>query len=349
MRAWADIDLGAVVANARTVAEAAGARLLPMVKANGYGLGAVRVARVLERADPWGFGVATVQEGAELRRAGVLRPVMVFSPLHPHEVQLHLQHDLRPAIGDFEALQAWTGATERPFHVEIDTGMSRSGFRWSETGQIAQLLEQLPQFPGWEGMYTHFHSADDGPSVTEEQWLRFQAILGQGKKRPALIHAANSAAALRDRRYAGDLVRPGIFLYGGEAGGRYPVAVVQLKARVVAVRQVRAGDSVSYGATWRAEAPTTVATLGIGYADGVPRALAPRGRVELNGRIVPLVGRVTMDMVMVAVADGQVKPGDEVTVYGGRVSLDQQAAAAGTISYELLTGIGPRVTRRYVD
>ena len=164
--------------------------------------------------------------------------------------------------------------------------------------------------------------------------------------------------ALRGRAYAGDLIRPGIFLYGGGAGGSHPRPVAALRARVVAVRRIGAGDTVSYGATWRAPRATTVATLALGYADGFLRAAREPGTpvgsaaasprlVELNGALVPVVGRVTMDMTMVDAGDGQPAPGDVATIYGGRVSLDQQAAAAGTISYEMLTALSPRIPRRY--
>jgi alanine racemase len=154
--------------------------------------------------------------------------------------------------------------------------------------------------------------------------------------------------------YAADLIRPGIFLYGGEARpqGPAPRPVAALRARVAAVRRVAPGESVSYGATWTADRPTTIATLAIGYADGLQRA-ADRGAtwpprsVELRGRAVPLVGRVTMDMCMAAVDDGQVAVGDSATIFGGLVTLDQQARSAGTIAYELLTSLGPRLPRRY--
>ena len=173
-------------------------------------------------------------------------------------------------------------------------------------------------------------------------------------RRPALVHAANSAAALRGAAYAADLVRPGIFLYGGMAGSIAPRTVAALRTRVVAVRTVGKGDTVSYGATWRAPSPTTIATLGLGYADGFLRASkdggpssgTPARVVELGGSVVPVVGRVTMDLTMVAV-EGKAAVGDVATVFGGMISLDQQAEAAGTISYELLTALGSRVPRRY--
>jgi alanine racemase len=353
-RAWVDVDPGALAANARALSAVSGSRLLPMVKANGYGLGAVEVARALESVEPWGYGVASVDEGAALRGAGIERPILVVSPLMPDAVDAHLAHGLRPTVGDLAALDAWTARADRPFHIEIDTGMSRAGFRWEAVDQVGALADRLGRADGWEGVYTHFHSADTDPASAAEQWDRFQAVLGALPRRPALVHAANSAGALQGRRYAGDLIRPGIYLYGGGAGEPPPAVVARFRARVVAVRQVLRGAGVSYGATWRAERPTTVATLAVGYADGFPRAtreslaggLPPR-LIELGDSLVPVVGRVTMDMTMVDVGGDSVAPGDVATIWGGRVSLDQQAAAAGTIAYEMLTALGARVPRRY--
>ncbi len=349
-RAWVEIDLGALVANARAVQSACGARLLPMVKANGYGLGATAVARALEAVDPWGFGVATPEEGVSLRRSGIVRPILMASPLTNPEIDVCLAADLRPAIGDLEALRAWCARSARPFHVEIDTGMGRAGFRWDDRDTLTALRGLLEQVPGWEGLFTHFHSADSDPGSIECQWQRLEQVLAILPRRPPLVHAANSAAALRGKQYAGDMARPGIFLYGGAAGGAAPRPVARLRARVIAVRELAAGDTVSYGATWRATGTVTIATLGLGYADGFLRAAEVSGQrrraVELGGREVPVVGRVTLDMTMVA-ADGPVAIGDVATVFGGSVSLDSQAAAAGTIAYELLTALGPRVPRVY--
>jgi alanine racemase len=355
-RAWVDVDLRALVSNARTLVGLTGTRLLPMVKANGYGLGAVAVARALESLDPWGYGVASVEEGAALRAAGIARPVLVVSPLLPDAIDAHLAHDLRPTIGDLAALAAWCGRSARPFHVEIDTGMSRGGFRWEDGPALVAATALLREAEGWEGLFTHFHSAETDPASVVVQWDRLEAVLAAMPRRPALVHAANSGAALQGRRFAGDLIRPGIFLYGGAAGatGPAPKPVASLRARVVAVRTVGTGETVSYGATWRAPRATTVATLALGYADGFLRAARegagsalPTRVVELNGALAPVVGRVTMDMTMIDTGEVRPVPGDVATIYGGRVSLDQQAAAAGTITYELLTALGPRVPRRY--
>jgi alanine racemase len=350
-RAWVDVDLAALVANARTVAAISGSRLLPMVKANGYGLGAVAVARALQSVDPWGFGVASVDEAAALRADGITRPLLVVTPLLPQWIEQFLELDLRPSIGDPAALQAWTTRTERPFHVEIDTGMSRAGVRWDDRASLDTLRSALGQAPGWEGVFTHFLAAESDADTTVRQWDRFQEIVDSLPRRPALVHAANSAAALRGRGFAADLVRPGIFLYGGAAGRPEPRPVAALRGRVVAIRSVAAGDTVGYSASWRADRRSVIATISVGYADGFPRAAPNDGSrgarvVEVNGKLAPLVGRVTMDMCMAAV-EHDATIGDIATVFGGLVTLDRQASAAGSISYELLTRLGPRVPRRY--
>ncbi len=353
-RAWVDVDLAALVANARTVATISGSRLLPMVKANGYGLGAVEIARALEKVDPWGFGVASIEEAASLRSAGIRRPILVLTPLIPEWIDQCSALDLRPSLGDSVALERWVLHGSKPFHIEIDTGMSRAGVRWNDHAALARFGTLLEGAAGWEGAFTHFVAAESDTPATRRQWERFQEALRALPRRPAMIHAANSAASLHGKSFAGDLVRPGIFLYGGGAGTVAPAprAVAALKGRVVAVRSLDVGDSVGYGATWRADRPVTVATISLGYADGLPRGAPAVGRewhqraVELNGKLAPMVGRVTMDMCMASV-DGEVALGDVATAFGGLISLDEQAHATGTISYELLTRLGSRVHRRY--
>lgn len=348
-RAWVDVDLDAVVRNARTYADRVGAPLLPMVKANGYGLGAIAVARALEAVAPWGFGVVTVAEALALRAAGVTRPIMICSPLTPAVVEYVRAAAARPAIGDLDGLTAWLASGGGPFHLEVDTGMSRNGFPWDDRAQLAAVAALLATVPDqYEGVYTHFHSAEDDPGATALQWDRLQHAVAALGPRPPMVHAANSAAGAHGTTYGGDLARPGIFLYGGSAGTMVPEPVAALRARVVALRSVPAGTSVSYHATWSAPRPTTLATLAIGYADGVPRALSNRGMVAVHDRAVPIVGRVTMDHLMVDVGDLPVQRGDVATIWGEGIPLDAAAIAAGTISYELLTALGPRLPRRHL-
>jgi len=349
-RAWVEVDLTAIVENARTAARVAGTRLLPVVKANAYGLGAAAVCTALESLDPWGYGVATVDEGAALRAAGVTRPVLVLMPVFPTLFGECERFGLTPTLADPHAITQWTARGSRPFHVEIDTGMSRTGVRWDEIDQLCAALDT----PSFEGCYTQFHSADRTDGSLERQAERFLEAVGRLPRRPAVLHAANSAAALRGPRYAYDLIRPGVFLYGGAAapGLPAPAPVVSLRARVVAVRRLAAGDSVSYGARWTAAAPTRLATLAIGYADGVRRSLGrEQGRVLLGGGLCPVVGVVTMDFTTVDVGDRAVQVGDVATLIGesdgGRITLEEYARAWDLLQHDALTSLGPRLPRIY--
>lgn len=346
-RAWVDVDLDALIRNARSYIAATGAPLLPMLKADGYGIGALMVARALAVVEPWGFGVATVDEARELHANGIARPIVIFSPLVPAMIEFVQSVPARPTICDVEALQAWMQQGHGPFHIEIDTGMGRSGIPWNDAEALAAVRNLVGDATGWEGIYTMFHSAEKDPAATAEQWERLGAAIDAIGRRPQLVHAAASAAGAYGARYAGDMTRPGIHLYGGRVAGLDAVPVAALRARVVGIRRVSAGTAVGYDATWRASNPTTIATLAIGYADGVHRRLSNGGVVELLGSRVRIVGRVTMDHLMVDAGDLPVAIGDVATLFGGLVTVEEQAALAGTISYELLTALGPRLPRRY--
>lgn len=352
-RAWVEVDLAALVDNARAIAQLAGTKLLPIVKADAYGVGAVAVSRALEPLQPWGYGVATIDEGLELRAAGITRPVLVLMPGRPDLFDAYHEHHLTPALGDEPSIHAWIarGAGGGSFHLELDTGMGRTGVRWDEIEPLADLLDT----PYLEGCYTQFHSADRADDTAELQLRRFQEAVGRLARRPPLLHVANSAAALRGRQFAWDAVRPGVYLYGGSAGEGLPTGkpVVSLRARVVSVRTVQRGESVSYNASWTAPRDTTVATLGIGYADGLRRSLGLKGEatVLLNGGRCPIVGLVTMDLTMVDAGRGSMAVGDVATLVGeaegGRNTLDQFAAWSGELQREFLTGLGSRLPRVY--
>ncbi|MFN2326221.1 MAG: alanine racemase [Gemmatimonadales bacterium] len=343
-RAWVEVELDALARNARRFAEAMGVPLLPMVKADAYGLGAEAVVTVLEPLGPWGYGIATVEEGAALRRQGIERPLLLMTPLYPQILHGCMTWGIRPAIGNSAMLEAWLAAGGGPFHLAVDTGMSRAGVAWHDAAAWESLVPTLDATPGFEGMFTHFHSADTDPESCRVQLARFHEVVARLARRPPLLHAANSAAL---PECALDLARPGIYLYGGTAGQAVPEPVVRVEARVVAVRRVRIGDTVSYGATWRATQPTTIVTVALGYADGVPLALAGRGGFELQGQRCPVAGRVNMDVTMVDAGALEVKPGDIATFLGGTLTLEQQAEAANTTAYQLLTALGPRLPRHY--
>ena len=353
-RAWVEVNLAAVVENARTVARTAGARLLPIVKANAYGLGAVAVSGALEAVDPWGYGVATIEEGAELRAAEIARHILVLLPATPGRFAAYRELRLTPVFDEPAALRAWGGAGNGagdPFHIEIDTGMARGGVRWDEVERIAPFTDT----PGFEGAFTQLHSSECADGTTGQQLERFLAALARLPRRPRLRHVANSAAALRDPSCALDLVRPGVFLYGGSPGGGVQPGqpVASLRARVVSVRRVQPGDGVSYNARWIASRETTIATLGIGYADGVPATLGPdgHGQVLLRGARCPIVGTVTMDLTLVDAGAVPVEVGDVATLLGEadgqRITLAELSTASGVQPRGLLTALGPRLPRVY--
>lgn len=351
-RAWVEIDLGALLQNGARVAAHTGSRLLPMVKADAYGLGAVRVACALQELDPWGFGVATVLEGEELRRAGIERPIIVFTPLLPDDFDAARRARLTPALGDAASIRAWQRC-RLPWHLAIDTGMNRAGVAWRDVDELHELIAAAPP----QGVFTHFHSAERNDGSRREQEERFAAVLAALPVRPEMVHAENSPAAARragsDARWT--FARPGVFLYGvgfGDGAEIVPEPVVTLRARIVDLRTIEPGDTVSYGATFRAERPTRIATLAIGYADGYRRALSNIGTVLIRGRRARVAGNVTMDMTMCDVTDIECAVGDVATLIGRDgdelLTLEHVAEAGGISPYELLTGLRSRLPRRYV-
>jgi alanine racemase len=305
----------------------------------------------LEPLDPWGYGVATIEEGAELRAAGITRPILVFMPTHARLFDEYHRHGLTPALGDAGSILEWTTRGERAFHVEIDTGMGRAGVRWDEVDELGNAVDT----PAFEGCYTHFHSADRNDGTAELQLERFLEAVRRLPRRPALLHVANSAAALRGNRFAFDLVRPGVFLYGGSLGEgvEQPRPVVSVRARVLSVRRLRQGESVSYSASWKAPRDTVIATLGIGYADGIRRSVGVSGNAQvlLRGKRCPIVGFVQMDMTLVETGTIEVQVGDIATIVGEdakqRITLGEFAAWSDEVQHELLTGLGPRLPRVY--
>jgi alanine racemase len=347
LRAWIDVDLGALSRNGALLARRAGVPLLPMVKADAYGLGAVPAVRALEGLDPWGFGVATVAEGHELRGAGVARPVIVFTPLLAAELPAAAALRLTPTLHRAADVAAWA-PTGLPWHLSVDTGMNRAGVRWDEIGALADAVRACPP----EGVFTHFHSAQlcDGSQALQER--RFEEALAALPVRPRHVHAENSAALERRPGSPWTLARPGVFLYGVDSGAGVAVEpVAAVRARVVDLRRVRDGETVSYDGSWRAEGERRVATLAIGYGDGYRRALGNRGTVLVRGRPAPVAGNVTMDMTMVDVTGIPCELGDVATLIGadgGRaLGIVEVARAGGLSPYELLTGLRGRLPRRY--
>ena len=361
-RAWVEVRPGALRRNLHRIRENIGdaAAVIPMVKADGYGLGMEDVVRTLESEDPWGFGVATVEEGVRLRSAGITTALIVFSPIPPGSYDRAVAHDLTLTVSDLDSVDRVTAAASRTghagrFHVEVDTGMGRSGFDWRRVAEWGMALADRASATSiWEGCYTHFHSADRADdAATQAQWDRFTGALEHLKpKEGTFIHACNAAAAMRYPRFAADAVRPGVFLYGGRIGAGVPVPeeVARVRARVTLIREVPEATTLGYGATYLSSAEERWATLGIGYGDGFPRALGNRGSVLLSGRKAPIIGRISMDMTVVDITgiDG-VGVGETATLMGtdggSSITLDEVAELAGTISYEILTGFTSRMPR----
>jgi alanine racemase len=353
-RAWVEIDLGALVRNGTALAQHAGVPILPMVKADAYGLGVGPVVGALEVLTPFGYGVATVDEGRELRALGVERPVIVFTPLLREDLAAVRAAKLIPTLSDAGDIDAWSSMGGGSWHLSIDTGMSRAGVRWDSVGALASAVRRSPP----SGAFTHFHSAELGDGSMEVQERRFRDALDALDAlgiRPACLHADNSAAIVRRSPSKWMLVRPGVFLYGvsdGSRGALRPEPVVAVRARVVDLRDVHAGESVSYDASWTAPASARIATLAVGYADGYRRSLGNTGAVLLHGHRAPIVGTVTMDMTMVDVSRISCTVGDTATLIGTdgeeSIGVEDAAAACGLSPYEILTGLRQRLPRRYL-
>jgi alanine racemase len=343
--------------------------IIAVVKANAYGHGAGPVALALEGAGATMLACADIEEGIALRRAGVEVPILVFGALSVSALEGLFEFGLTPTISTPSAARAVQAAAVRArrtigYHLKIDTGMNRLGFRHDN---LRRTLPELFASPNLRptGIYTHFATADDAASeMFTEQRVRFERsladIAGLGVEASAgcVRHAANSAALLRDSRVWYDVVRPGLLLYGivppPLASTIALQAVMSLTSRVVAVKGLRPGEGVGYGLRYRADTPATIAVIPAGYADGIDTRLGGRGSVLIRGRRVPVVGSVCMDMMMADVTGLEVAPGDEVVIIGQqgdetwqRIDAREMAAAIGTIPWEAVCRVGTRIERQY--
>lgn len=335
------VDLNALAQNFRTLGEISGSPVHPVVKADGYGLGAAAVARRLMAEGARTFFVARAAEGIALRQALGGEPVIhVLDGCHGGGAADLKAADLRPILNHADQLQAWRAAGGGPCGLQIDTGMNRLGFR----------PEDAPEpFEGLTLVMSHLSCADEpGQPMNRRQRDVFEAV---SAKYPGVIRSfANSGGCFLGADFAFDAVRTGISMYGGGPEGRphdriRPVAT--LSAEVVQVRSVPEGETVGYSAGWTAPRQTVIATVAAGYADGLLRSYSPKGQVWLNGALRPIVGRVSMDVIAVDVTGLDVSAGDRAELFGPNRLIDDQATAAGTIAYELLTSITPRVPRVY--
>lgn len=340
-----------------------GVKILSMVKANAYGHGAPAMAQVLADEGSHAFGVATLEEGLELRRAGIRQPILVVAGSYMDQLEQIIENQLTPVAHDLPALNRIDAAAQKrgtvlKVHVKIDTGMGRLGFL---AGEIESWLPELKILKALiiEGVFSHFSQAESVEGDhTQHQFRVFQDVVARLRSQgitPPLAHLANSAATITLPGAYFDMVRPGIMLYGA-----YPSSAmknqIELKpvlswhTRIMQLKKVPAGTSISYGQSFVTQRESLIATLPAGYADGYQRLLSNRGQVLVRGKRAPVAGRVCMDLTMIDVTDiAGVQQGDEVVLLGGQgyeeITADEMAAWAETISYEILTSISARVPR----
>jgi alanine racemase len=333
--------------------------ILVAIKANAYGHGATKVGQHFERLGVNWFGVATANEALELRKS-VNANTLIFSPVYKNITEL-VDYEIALTVADEHSLETIKQAdVEKKIrvHLKVDTGMGRLGLPWKEAANLAKKLVATKNVE-LEGVWTHFAASDDkDKTFTLEQLEKFQNFLGALKHEgiePKLIHAANSAGTLAFPESHFDLVRPGIAVYGyhsspvtQERESRLTPAMT-LTAPITFIKKVKSGTPISYSGMWKASKDTTIATLRIGYADGYPRLLTNKGEVWLHNQLRPVAGRVCMDQIMIDAGDSDVQIGERVTLFGPEgIDAETLGNKYGTISYDVLTGIAPRVERVYV-
>lgn len=359
------VDLDALAGNLRAIHARVGVPVMAILKANAYGHGLIPVARHLQAQGAEQFGVAFVEEGIALRRAGITLPILVLGGILGRQAGLLIEHDLELTVSSIDKLRKVEAAAEALgrkaiVHLKIDTGMERIGVH-SET--CAPFIEAAvaSRWCTIKGVYSHLACSDDPASkMTALQLERFRAACAHFSRLGApmpIRHLANSGGILHFPDTWLDMVRPGIVLYGvlPDPQSRPTIAVrpaLELRSQVVYFKVVRAGRPVSYGATWTPAVDTRIVTIPLGYGDGYPRALSNRGQVLIRGRRLPIVGRVCMDQFMVDLGpDGSAWNGDDVALIGSQgeetIRVEDLAAQADTIGYEILTRLNDRIPREY--
>ena len=353
-RVWCTISLSALRSNLKTLRSSCprGTRILAVVKDNAYGHGLVPVARALAQAGCEEFGVACASEGAELRGAGIRQPILLLGSTLPSEFSDALQHRLTVTLSSMTEARELARAAEKAgktalAQIKLDTGMNRLGARLAEFQKLTSFVSHHPRLD-WIGTFTHLACADSDLSFTRRQLRQVSAL-------PKFLphHWANTAAILHRLPVPKTHARPGLGLYGISPVPRFSTMlqpVLSWKSKVLLVREVPRGETISYGATYRAQKTMKVATIATGYAHGLPRSLSNRGRALIHGRSCPIVGRVTMDMSLLDVSQVPgVKRGDEVVWLGRsgkkRLTAADMARHAGTIPWEIFTRLSPSLPR----
>jgi len=365
MLTWAEIDLNAILYNLRQIrnlVEPRGAKVLAVVKDNAYGHGALEVAKAIENENIRMFGVATVEEAIQLRQAGVKKPILIFCCILPEQAESVVYHDITQTICDMSICHALSMAARKvsknaKVHIKVDTGMGRIGVSYDKA---IELIKQVINTPNVviDGIYTHFSSADTDEDYTNYQIDRFNYVLSCLKKDSIHIpikHSASSSAIINYPSSYYDMVRPGIALYGYSP---FITSKIQLepslsfKTRIVYIKEVPAGFSISYGRTYITEKATKVATIAVGYGHGYNRKLSNKAEVIIKGKRAKIIGTICMDQCLCDVTDiPEAVIGDEVILIGKQgdqvITADELASKIGTISYEILCGINANVKRIY--
>ncbi len=371
MRIYAEVDLDAIRFNIDAIRSkiGAGTKILAVVKADGYGHGAIPLAHELKSLGVYGYGVATIGEARALRINGIDSPILILGFVFPAAYDRLVQYDIMPTVFQYETAKLLSHAAKSmgkqlKIHIKIDTGMGRIGFVPSD-----ESLEEIKKIAKLDnviidGVFTHLSCADTcDTEFTQMQLKRFEDFVDRIENSGIHIpikHFSNSAGVLTLNRDYMDMVRCGIITYGlypSDEVKNSPLKLrpaMQIKSHVAYIKTVGKGDTISYGATYTASKPTRVATIPVGYADGYPRALSNKGRVLINGCYANIIGRVCMDQLMVDVTDiDDVRQDDVVTIFGSdggkTISVDEVAEAAGVINYEIICGISSRVPRLYVS
>lgn len=369
-RTWAEIDIKALIHNFKTIKKAAnGASVMAVVKANAYGHSVTDVAPVLQDEGADFFAVSNLDEALQLRECGIVKPILVLGYTPVDMAKSLIENDISQCVYSLEYAKELSEKAVKlgylKIHIKLDTGMSRLGFdcRTAELAGIEEALAAacLPSFM-LEGIFTHFAvsdrttETDDG--FTDEQYIRYLKavdIFDDNGLEAEYCHCCNSAAILNDSDKLLSMCRPGIILYGlspsGEGAENHGlIPVMTLKSVVSMVKELPAGQTISYGRTHKTEKPLKIATIAAGYADGYPRALSDKAHVLIHGKKAKILGRVCMDQMVVDVSSiPDVKIGDEVLLFGKELPVDLLASICGTINYEIICGISPRVPRVIIN
>lgn len=368
-RVHAVIDLDAICHNIKEVKHVVGpdVKVMPVIKADGYGHGSVPVAKALNEIGVDAFAVAIIEEGITLRNNGIRQPILILGYTSEYQYSSLIQYEIEPTVFCYEMAESLSKIAQAlgkdaKVHIKVDTGMNRIGFQPTE--ESAEIIEKIANLPNIkiQGIFTHFACADEADKTSAaKQKNKFDGFVKKLSDRGIEIpvkHVSNSAAIIDLQTYQLDMVRSGIITYGLYPSKEVSRKVLDLKpamtlkTHIVHVKEVEAGEGISYNHTYVTDKKTKIATIPVGYADGYPRLLSSRGRVLIRGQYAPIIGRICMDQFMVDVTEIEgVSVMDEVTLVGKdgtcEITVEEVAELAGTINYEFICGIGKRVPRVY--